>query len=86
MNNGARIHWVRVLIGGFLAETSVIAVVIPVFLLFGQRAVAAIGITGDVFSVCSVGGATRRFALGPARNSGGSCRHASVRRINSGAT
>jgi hypothetical protein len=41
MNNGARIHWVRVLIGGFLAETSVIAVVIPVFLLFGQRAVAA---------------------------------------------
>jgi putative membrane protein (TIGR04086 family) len=38
MNNLARIHWVRVLIGGFLAEVSVIAIVIPVFLLFGQRA------------------------------------------------
>jgi hypothetical protein len=36
MNNFARIHWLRVLIGGFLAEVSVIAVVIPVFLLFGS--------------------------------------------------
>lgn len=38
MNNLARIQWVRILIGGFLAEASVFAVVIPVFLLFGQHA------------------------------------------------
>ncbi len=40
MNTFARINWVRVLIGGFLAEASVFAVVIPVFLLFGQHALA----------------------------------------------
>jgi putative membrane protein (TIGR04086 family) len=38
MSSLARIHWVRVLIGGFLAEASVFAVVVPVFLLFGQHA------------------------------------------------
>ena len=38
MNTSARIHWVRVLIGGFLAELSVFAVVVPVFLLCGQHA------------------------------------------------
>ena len=38
MNTFARIHWLRVLIGGFLAEVSVIAIVIPVYLLFGQHA------------------------------------------------
>jgi len=37
MNTSARIHWVRVLIGGFLAELSVFAVVVPVFLLYGQH-------------------------------------------------
>jgi putative membrane protein (TIGR04086 family) len=37
MNTSARIHWVRVLIGGFLAELSVFVVVIPVLLLFGQH-------------------------------------------------
>jgi hypothetical protein len=38
MNTSARIHWLRVLLGGFLAEVSVIALVIPVSLLFGQHA------------------------------------------------
>lgn len=38
MSTFAGIHW-GVLLGGFLAEVSVFAVVIPVFLLFGQRAV-----------------------------------------------
>jgi hypothetical protein len=33
-----RIHWMRALIGGFLAELSVFALVIPVSLLYGQRA------------------------------------------------
>ena len=37
MNTSARIHWVRVLMGGFLAEVSVFAVVIPLFLLYGQH-------------------------------------------------
>jgi len=48
MNNLARIHWLRVLIGGFLAEVSVIAVVIPVFLLFGQRAVPYAALSGSL--------------------------------------
>ncbi len=38
MNTSTRIHWMRVLIGGFLAEASVFAVVIPVFSIFGQHA------------------------------------------------
>lgn len=87
MNNAAKIHWGRILIGGFLAEASVIAVVIPVLLLFGQRAVAYAALSGSLvmcFFVCFVGGATGRFTLGPARNSGGSCHHAFVCRFNSG--
>jgi putative membrane protein (TIGR04086 family) len=48
MNNAARIHWVRILIGGFLAEGSAIAVVIPSFLLFGQRAVAYAALSGSL--------------------------------------
>ena len=47
MNNLTRIHWWRVLLGGFLAEVSVIAVVIPVFLLFGQRAVSYAALSGS---------------------------------------
>jgi hypothetical protein len=38
MITSARIHWLRVLIGGFLAEASVFVVVIPVLLLHGQHA------------------------------------------------
>jgi hypothetical protein len=48
MNNSTRIHWVRILIGGFLAEASVIAVVIPVLLLFGQHAVAYAALSGSL--------------------------------------
>jgi putative membrane protein (TIGR04086 family) len=35
--NKTRIHWVRALIGGFLAEAAVFVVVIPVLLTVGQR-------------------------------------------------
>jgi hypothetical protein len=38
MNTSTRIHWIRVLIGGFLAEASVFALVIPVFMISGQHA------------------------------------------------
>lgn len=37
METSTRIHWVRVLIGGFLAEAAVFVVVIPFFLTFGQH-------------------------------------------------
>jgi putative membrane protein (TIGR04086 family) len=37
MGTSSSIHWVRILIGGFLAELSVIAFVIPVSLLFGKH-------------------------------------------------
>ena len=38
MNASTRIHWTRVLIGGFLAEASVFALVIPVYRIAGQHA------------------------------------------------
>jgi hypothetical protein len=37
MNGSGKFHWVRVLLGGFLAEVSVIVLVIPISLLFGQH-------------------------------------------------
>jgi putative membrane protein (TIGR04086 family) len=37
MNASAKFHWVRVLVGGFLAEVSVIALAIPASLLYGQH-------------------------------------------------
>jgi putative membrane protein (TIGR04086 family) len=37
MNTSAGIHWLRVLLGGFLAEVLVIALVSPVALLFGKN-------------------------------------------------
>jgi hypothetical protein len=38
MNTSTHIYWTRVLIGGFLAEASVFALVIPVFMISGQHA------------------------------------------------
>ncbi len=38
MNTSTRINWIRVLIGGFLAEASVFAIVIPVFRISGRHA------------------------------------------------
>lgn len=38
MGTKAGIHWIRALIGGFLAEACLIAVVVPVFKIFGQHA------------------------------------------------
>lgn len=38
MNALTRIHWVRILIGGFLAEVVVIAIAVPVFKMAGQHA------------------------------------------------
>jgi hypothetical protein len=48
MNTFERIHWVRVLLGGFLAELSVFMVVIPVFLLAGQRAIPYAALLGSL--------------------------------------
>lgn len=41
MTKSAGIHWGRVLVGGFLAELGVFAIVFPVRYLFGQRAFLA---------------------------------------------
>ena len=41
MANSAQIHWGRVLVGGFLAELFVFAIVFPVRYLFGQTAFLA---------------------------------------------
>jgi hypothetical protein len=41
MANSAKIHWGRVLVGGFLAELLVFAVVFPVRHFFGQQAFLA---------------------------------------------
>jgi putative membrane protein (TIGR04086 family) len=40
MNTPAGIRWLRILLGGFLAEVLVIALVIPVSLLFGKNTLA----------------------------------------------
>jgi hypothetical protein len=58
MNTSTRIQWKRVLIGGFLAEASVFAIVLPIFC--DRRSACpslrrAIGIIGDVFLVRSLG-------------------------------
>lgn len=37
MNSSTKIQWIRVLIAGFLAEVSVIAIVIPFFMIAGQQ-------------------------------------------------
>ena len=37
MNPSTRIHWVRALIGGFLAEAAVFVIVIPVLMTAGQH-------------------------------------------------
>ncbi|HWY08562.1 MAG TPA: TIGR04086 family membrane protein [Candidatus Acidoferrales bacterium] len=50
MNTHARIHWLRILLGGFLAEVSVIAVVIPVSLLFGKQAVPYAALLASLLS------------------------------------
>jgi hypothetical protein len=41
MAKSAQIHWGRVLVGGFLAELIVFAIVFPARYLFGQRAFLA---------------------------------------------
>jgi hypothetical protein len=38
VNSSAPIHWIRILIGGFLAEAAVFVVVIPIFKISGPRA------------------------------------------------
>ncbi len=37
MNVSTKLHWGRILIGGFLAEVAVFAIVIPISLLFGRE-------------------------------------------------
>jgi len=37
MTASSGVHWLRVLLGGFLAEVSVIALVLPLALLFGKN-------------------------------------------------
>jgi hypothetical protein len=41
MANSAKIHWVRVLVAGFLSELCVFAIVFPVLHFFGQQAFLA---------------------------------------------
>jgi hypothetical protein len=50
MNSVGKFHWMRVLAGGFLAEVSVIAIVIPVSRLFGQRTLAYTAVAASLVS------------------------------------
>ena len=68
MGTSARIHWIRALIGGFLAEACLIAVVIPVFKIFGQHALLyvvppAALVTCFLFALWVGRGLTSRFIL-----------------------
>jgi putative membrane protein (TIGR04086 family) len=48
VNHPAGIHWLRILLGGFLAEVSVIALVIPVSLLFGKQTIPYTALLGSL--------------------------------------
>jgi peptidoglycan/LPS O-acetylase OafA/YrhL len=48
VNRSAGIHWLRILLGGFLAEVSVIALVIPVSLLFGKQTIPSTALFGSL--------------------------------------
>jgi putative membrane protein (TIGR04086 family) len=48
VNHSAGIHWLRILLGGFLAEISVIALVIPVSLLFGKQTIPSTALLGSL--------------------------------------
>jgi hypothetical protein len=48
VNHPAGIHWLRILFGGFLAEVSVIALVIPVSLLFGKQTIPSTALLGSL--------------------------------------
>jgi len=50
MDTSARIHWLRILLGGFLAEVSVIALVIPISLLFGKKTVPYVALLGSLLA------------------------------------
>ena len=69
----AKIHWVRILIGGFLAEALLILLVIPVAMKWGAASAAFSGagrIAGVVFPVWVLGGAGREVAGCAARSAG----------------
>lgn len=68
MGTTARIHWMRALTGGFLAEVSLFAIVIPVFKIFGQHALLyvvppAALVTCFFFALWVGRGLTSRFVL-----------------------
>lgn len=83
MNISRRIHWMRVLIGGFLVEASLFAVVIPVLKISGQYALLYV-VPVASFVMCFVfglwGRATCRITLRLARAARGNRCHASLPR------
>lgn len=81
MNTSTRIHWIRVLIGGLLAEMAVFVVVIPVLKIWSPHALvyAAQQHLWCVFLSGSLGWARGRITLPLARTAGWSCCHAAVR-------
>ena len=48
MNTLGSIHWVRVLIGGFLAEVSLFVIVIPIYMLAGQDVLLYVAPAGSL--------------------------------------
>lgn len=48
MNRSAGIRWLRILLGGFLAEVSVIALVILLSLLFGKQTIPSTALFGSL--------------------------------------
>ena len=65
---GKKTHWVRVLIGGFLAEAVLIAVVIPINMQWGQHPLLWIAQVGSLllcflFGLWVAGGVESRFTV-----------------------
>jgi Na+-transporting NADH:ubiquinone oxidoreductase subunit NqrB len=68
VNASARIHWIRILLGGFLAEVSVFVVVIPAYKIFGARGLTWSALLGSLvmcflFALWVGRGVDTRFVL-----------------------
>jgi predicted small integral membrane protein len=65
---GKRVHWIRILIGGFLAEALLILIVIPINMTFGQTPLLYVAPVGSLvtcfpFAMWVGRGVESRFVL-----------------------
>ena len=85
--NSTQLRWGRVLVGGFLAELIVFAIVFPVLYLFGQRAFLASilhRLRSDAVHLCGMGEQGHRVALCAPWSTRWPCRCPDLHRLSVG--